>query len=191
VRDGPKDFSLHLDGIYAKSYEHSYQAEHDGRVWLDEQAQQLAAQLADEQAQQQAQADEDTPIGTIHGYTVYGARFNEPGEDCHGQLYKWSLDWNGKTISVYDDSQALNIHTTGPVSCMGDIDWDDWQWMRALAQTDLVEQLIALAHGEGRPPILPTPAAPIVSRRHAAATMRRPPGSGRSAAEAPCLEAPA
>jgi hypothetical protein len=71
-------------------------------------------------------------------------------------LYKWSLDWNGKTISVYDDSQALNIYPTGPVSCTGDIDWDDWQWMRALAQTDLLEQLFALAHGKTEPPGAPT-----------------------------------
>jgi hypothetical protein len=147
VRDGPKDFSLHLDGIYTKSYEYSYQAEYDGDLWLHEQAQQLAAQLADEQGERDA-AVEDTLIGTIHGCPVYGSSYNEPGEDCDGQLYKWYLEWNGKTIAVYDDSQALTIDPTGPAPCTGDIELNDWQWMRALAQTDLVEQLIALARGE-------------------------------------------
>ena len=38
VRDGPKDYSLHLDGVYTRSYERSWDAEHDGGVWLHEQA---------------------------------------------------------------------------------------------------------------------------------------------------------
>jgi hypothetical protein len=53
-RDGPGDFALYLDDCYTKSYEDSAQAEHDGSVWLHEQAQELAAQLADEAAMRDA-----------------------------------------------------------------------------------------------------------------------------------------
>ena len=52
--DGPHDFALYLDDRYARSYEGSAQAEHDGGVWLHEQAQELAAQLADEAAMRDA-----------------------------------------------------------------------------------------------------------------------------------------
>ena len=54
VRDGPRDFALYLDGLYVQSYVYSYQAEHDGGVWLHEQTLELAALLADEAAMRDA-----------------------------------------------------------------------------------------------------------------------------------------
>jgi hypothetical protein len=53
-RDGPHDFALYLDERYTGSYECSTQAEHDGAVWLHEQAMELAAVLADEAAMRDA-----------------------------------------------------------------------------------------------------------------------------------------
>src|SRR5215471_5441802 len=50
-RDGPKDYSLYLDSIYARSFDRSWDAEHEGGMWLHEQAEALTAQLADEQAE--------------------------------------------------------------------------------------------------------------------------------------------
>jgi hypothetical protein len=53
-RDGPRDFALYLDGVYVQSYAYSYQAEHEGGVWLHEQTQELVAILADEAAMRDA-----------------------------------------------------------------------------------------------------------------------------------------
>lgn len=38
VRHGPRDFGLYLDGMCVNSFDYSYQAEHEGAVWLAEQA---------------------------------------------------------------------------------------------------------------------------------------------------------
>ena len=54
VRDGPRDFALYLDDRYTKSYPFSFQAEHEGGLWLHEQSLELAAQLADEAAMRDA-----------------------------------------------------------------------------------------------------------------------------------------
>ena len=64
-RDGPKDYSLYLDGVYTRSFARSWDAEHEGGmqreqhqrqpvVWLHEQTLELAAQLADEAAMRDA-----------------------------------------------------------------------------------------------------------------------------------------
>lgn len=63
VREGNRDFSLYLDGFYTRSYEFAFQAEHEGGVWLTEQAAELTATLADEQADKDAeQADKDAAM---------------------------------------------------------------------------------------------------------------------------------
>jgi hypothetical protein len=72
------------------------------------------------------------------------------------------LEWNGKTIAVYDDSNAFNIDPTGRTSCKGDVHLDDWQWMRSLAQTDVVERLVALRQGKEESPTFTPPATPSV-----------------------------
>jgi hypothetical protein len=58
-RDGPRDFALYLHGQYTKSYKFQYQAEHDGGVWLEEQARELAVALADEAAEREREPAEE------------------------------------------------------------------------------------------------------------------------------------
>jgi hypothetical protein len=62
VRHASRDFSLFCDGQYTKSYEFQYQAEHDGAVWLEEQADELTAILADEAAERDAEHDGELVI---------------------------------------------------------------------------------------------------------------------------------
>jgi hypothetical protein len=59
MRDGPKDFSLYLDGVYSRSFERSWDAEHEGGMWLHEQAEALALQLRDEEAERDAEQADD------------------------------------------------------------------------------------------------------------------------------------
>lgn len=127
-----------------------------------------AAYDAPERAVQVALANEDTPIGTIHGCEVYGSYHNEPGQSYHGQLYGVEVEWNGRTIDYRLDSDTLNIDPMECAELVGDIHLDDWRWLRALAQTDVVEQLIALACGDVEPPApapLAVPATPRPARR--------------------------
>lgn len=51
-----REFDLFLDGNYCGTYRSQSAAEHEGAVWLCEQARQLAADLADEQAERDAAA---------------------------------------------------------------------------------------------------------------------------------------
>lgn len=70
VRHGPKDFGLYLDGRYIQSYEQSFEAEHEGGVWLHEQA--------DREACMPAPASSVTSISITHQAheDVYHVRLN-------------------------------------------------------------------------------------------------------------------
>jgi hypothetical protein len=70
VRDGARDFALYLDGFYTSSYEFSYQAEHEGGVWLHEQTQELAAILADEAAMRDAALAGVVTIDTAFDFSI-------------------------------------------------------------------------------------------------------------------------
>jgi len=160
-----KDYACYLDGEYIGHRANYSDAETtlNGLIY-DKQAHgdyatatQLDGGSSDEEiaADYATDARDGEPVGSIHGCAVYAARYDEPGEESHGQLYRWSLDWNGKTITVYDDCDILSIYPTGNTTCKGDIHLGDWQWLRSLAQTDIVERLTALARGKDEPPATP------------------------------------
>jgi hypothetical protein len=78
VRHGNRDYSLYLDGMFTKSYEYAFQAEHAGLVWLSEQAQQLAADLADEQTAKDAEAPTVSVEVDLCNDTVDKEKFGTP-----------------------------------------------------------------------------------------------------------------
>ncbi len=96
----------------------------------------------------------DIPLGTIAGCAVIGHYQYEAPHD----LFSASLTWNGLHVSTDGDSYinldlghaleggegpaAVSLHELG--GC-GDMHLHEWGMVKALARTDVVEQLIALA----------------------------------------------
>lgn len=168
VRRNPEtrdwDAYVIIDGVeeYLGSRGRSWEAEAlcDQYVRGQLERQPVAAPVVCEEAAEAESDEEDVPVGSIHGIPVYGRYFNDPGQSYHGELYAVEIEWNDRVIELRIDGDTLNIDPLEPAELCGDIHLSDWQWLRALAQTDVVEQLWALARGEGDPP---SPSSPLIS----------------------------
>jgi hypothetical protein len=91
------------------------------------------------------------PLGTIVGRPVEGHYYEHT-------LYSAAMEWRGLRLTT-DGTDYLNlgigdipIGETG--ESLGDLSMTEWASIKALAQTDIVEQLVALAlvHATAEPP---------------------------------------
>lgn len=87
----------------------------------------------------------ERPLGTIAGCPVTGYHSDSPPYE----LYYASLTWNGLEIST-DGETWINLGTGEAIEGLyelgtcGDMHLHEWDKIKALTQTDVVEQLIAL-----------------------------------------------
>lgn len=91
----------------------------------------------------------DIPIGTIAGCAVTGSY----SDDAPHELFSAGMEWNSLTFHT-DGTDYINF-TLGEagdgykeLGCVGDMHLWEWGKIKELAQTDIMEQLIALARAK-------------------------------------------
>ena len=86
-------------------------------------------------------AIQTVPIGTIEGQEVTAERVDEG-------LTVYAVRWGGLELFT-DGTEFVNIQpVTG--GCEGDMTLEQWVTIKALAQTDVIEQLLELARAHAR-----------------------------------------
>jgi hypothetical protein len=148
VREGNRDFALSLDGFYTKSYDYSFQAEHEGGMWLHEQAEELALQLRDEEADRAAERAElgDLPADAL---AVVAANLADPAyrnrapieidRTVNGISIMGEFDVDGAPygVAIETDHWMLNADEDGHLTLCCDADG-------ALIELDVSEGAIAV-----------------------------------------------
>jgi hypothetical protein len=84
----------------------------------------------------------DIPIGTIDGAAVLASYTHD------GEIYSAEMTWHG--MEIYTDGETyVNLNTGNDpgnaLGCVGDMHIHEWETVKALAQTGVMDQLIALA----------------------------------------------
>jgi hypothetical protein len=108
----------------------------------------------DEEEDEAEIVDTPIPMGTIADCAVTGLYRDD------GSLFEAKLSWNGLLISVLGSTDIINVDGFDIADCIGDMTFAMWGKVKALAHTDVVEQLMALARSHQSPPTS-TPAVTV------------------------------
>lgn len=155
------------------------------KVWIDQQLEDetaiatwIDALPAAHPCEEKDGSHSNILLGHIDGYPVLAHYMPDDPDEGGGALGWAKMAWNGIEIGTDGDSY-LNLPMDG---CFGgDMKPAEWQTVKALAQTDVCERLMALALRYPRFADVP-PAAPAVRT----ACWYRDPNNGNDLTEEPC-----